>query len=183
MSKAPIFITGNQNKADYLSKMLGIELEHQKVAVDEIQSATIEEVTEHKARQAYKAIGKPVLVEDSGLELNALGGLPGPFIKFFVETPDGLETMCRMLDGFEDRSAQAVAVFGYFDGENLTLIKGSVGGTIVDHPRGSNGWDWDKIFAPDGFDGLTQAEQTDENYKKVYGAIKPFAELKNFLTQ
>lgn len=181
MAKTPVFITGNQNKADYLSKMLGIELEHQKVAVDEVQSATIEEVTEHKARQAYAVIGKPVLVEDSGLAFTALGGLPGPFIKFFVEVPNGLEMMCRMLDGFEDRSAQAVAVFGYYDGKDMTLIKGSVSGTIVYHPRGTNGWDWDKIFAPDGFDGLTQAEQTDDNYKKVYGTIKPFAELRDFL--
>lgn len=163
--------------------MLGMELEHQKVAVDEIQSATIEEVTEYKARQAYKTIGKPVLVEDSGLEFNALGGLPGPFIKFFVEAPNGLEMMCRMLDGFEDRSAQAVAVFGYYDGKDMTLIKGSVSGMIVNHPRGTNGWDWDQIFAPDDFGGLTQAEQTDENYQKVYGTIKPFAELKAFLQQ
>lgn len=183
MTKTPVFITGNQNKADYLSKMLGMELEHQKVAVEEIQSATIEEVTEYKAKQAYAALGKPVLVEDSGLEFNALGKLPGPFIKFFVEVPNGLEIMCRMLDGFEDRSAQAVAVFGYYDGEKMTLIKGSVGGTIVDHPRGTNGWDWDKIFAPDGYSGLTQAEQTDENYEKVYGAIKPFMQLKAFLQQ
>lgn len=183
MTKTPVFITGNQNKADYLSKMLGMELEHQKVAVEEIQSATIEEVTDYKAKQAYEVLGKPVLVEDSGLEFNALGKLPGPFIKFFVEVPNGLEIMCRMLDGFEDRSAQAVAVFGYYDGKKMTLIKGSVSGTIVDHPRGTNGWDWDKIFAPNGYGGLTQAEQTDENYEKVYGAIKPFTQLKAFLQQ
>ena len=65
----PVFITGNQNKADYLAKMLGIELEHQKIHLDEIQSTSLEEIVEHKARQAYELIHKPVLVEDVALAL------------------------------------------------------------------------------------------------------------------
>lgn len=181
MPQLPVFITGNQNKADKLQAMIGLPIEHQKVELDEIQSSSIEVIAEHKARQAYAVIGKPVLIEDSGLEFTALGGLPGPFIKFFVEIPNGEETLCRMLDGFADRSARAVAVFAYYDGVEMKLIKGGANGSIVDHPRGDNGWDWDKVFAPDGYGGLTQAEQTDENYQKVYAAIKPFDELRTFL--
>lgn len=177
----PVFITGNQNKADYLAKMLGVELSHQKLNLDEIQSADIREVAAHKARQAYDIIKKPVLIEDSGLSFVALGYLPGPFIKFFVEIDDGVEKLCRMLDGFDDRSARAVAVFAYYDGAQMTLIEGGVDGTIVDHPRGNNGWDWDKIFAPNGYNGKTQAEQTDEDYESVYGLIKPFDKLRDFL--
>ena len=177
----PVFITGNQNKANYLAKMLGIDLEHQKVELDEIQSTDIREVAAHKARQAYESIGKPVLIEDSGLSFTALNGLPGPFIKFFVEVDDGIEKLCRMLDGFDNRSARATAVFAYYDGSQMMLIEGGIDGTIVDHPRGSNGWDWDKIFAPNGYNGKTQAEQTDEDYETVYGVIKPFNKLRDFL--
>jgi inosine/xanthosine triphosphate pyrophosphatase family protein len=50
------------------------------------------------------------LVEDVSLRFTALGGLPGPFVKFFVDAPDGLEKMCRMLDAFESREARAECV-------------------------------------------------------------------------
>lgn len=182
MKQLPLFITGNQNKVDKLQAMIGLAIEHQKVELDEIQSKSIEEVAVHKAKQAYATTCKPVLIEDSGLEFTALGGLPGPFIKFFVEAPDGLEMLCRMLDGFEDRSARAVAVFAYYDGSELKLIKGGLDGVIVDHPRGENGWDWDMIFAPQGYSGRTRAELSEEEDSQTYTIIKPFDELRNFLT-
>src|SRR4051812_45378209 len=111
-SRMPVFITGNQNKADYLARLLGVELEHRKINLDEIQSADLNEIVSHKVKQAYAVAGCPVLVEDVSLGFSALGGLPGPFIKFFVEVEDGLEKLCRMLDGFEDRSAQGACVYG-----------------------------------------------------------------------
>mgnify|MGYP003619857813 CR=1 FL=1 len=50
--RLPLFITGNQDKADYLARILGIELQHQKLDLDEIQSTSLEEIVEHKVRQA-----------------------------------------------------------------------------------------------------------------------------------
>ena len=105
--KTITFITGNQHKADYLSRMLGLPLKHRAVDLTEIQSTSLEEVVEYKVRQAYVIAKCPVLVEDVALGFTALDGLPGPFIKFFVEAPNGLENLCRMLDGFDDRSARA----------------------------------------------------------------------------
>ena len=67
MSKQPIFITGNQNKADYLAQMLGVPLEHQKIELDEIQSTQLEAIVERKVKQAYAIVGQPVLVEDVAL--------------------------------------------------------------------------------------------------------------------
>ena len=70
------FITGNQKKADYLAKYLGFPIEHEKLDLDEIQSLDLREITEHKAKQAYEEMKKPVLVEDVTLEFSALGRLP-----------------------------------------------------------------------------------------------------------
>lgn len=81
--KQVTFITGNQNKADYLAKFLGIEIKHQKVDVDEVQSLSLQEIVEYKVRRAYEIVQGPVLVEDVGLEFKALGGLPGPFVSSF----------------------------------------------------------------------------------------------------
>jgi inosine triphosphate pyrophosphatase len=79
------FITGNQKKADYLARYLGFRIEHIKLDLEEIQSMELQEIVEHKVKQAYEKIKKPVIVEDASLEFTALGKLPGPFIKFFIE--------------------------------------------------------------------------------------------------
>ena len=70
------FITGNQKKADYLAKYLGLEVLHEKVDLDELQSLDLREIVEHKVRQAYEKVGKPVIVEDVSLTFTALGRLP-----------------------------------------------------------------------------------------------------------
>ena len=179
--KAVTFITGNQHKADYLSRMLGLPLKHRAVDLTEIQSTSLEEVVEHKVRQAYKIAKCPVLVEDVALEFTALGGLPGPFIKFFVEAPHGLENLCRMLDNFNDRSAVAACVFGYYDGRRLKLFRAELGGVIAEHPTGDGGFGWDKIFCPDGYGGKTRAELAPDEDAETYRSFKPIADVRQFI--
>lgn len=177
----PVFITGNQNKADYLAKLLGVPLDHVKIDLDEIQSADLDVVVEHKVKQAYEIAGRPVLVEDVALSFSALGGLPGPFVKFFVDSENGLENMCRMLDGFDDRSARAECVYGYYDGSDMKLLRGGLKGTIAMHPKGEGGFGWDKIFCPDGYEGKSRAELITEQSDDVYQTIKPIAQLRDLL--
>jgi inosine triphosphate pyrophosphatase len=181
MSKSPIFITGNMDKVAYLEKTLGIALEHHKLDLDEIQSADPQKVIEHKVRQAYDILGKPVLVEDTILGFNALHGLPGPFVKFFVDAENGLETMCRILDGFDDRSAYATATYGYFDGNDLRFFAGKLDGIIAEHPRGEGGYGWDKIFEPKGYGGRTRAELDESEDIESYHKIRDFEGLRAFL--
>lgn len=177
----PLFITGNQHKAEYLSRLLDIPLQHQKLSLDEIQSTSLEEIVEHKVRQAYEAVKRPVLVEDTALCLTGLHGLPGPFIKFFLEAPDGLEALCRMADGIATRQAHTACVFGYYDGHEIKLFRGGMPGSIAESPRGSGGYGWDKIFCPDGYGGRTRAELNKEEDHATYVATKPIAKLRAFL--
>lgn len=178
----PTFISGNQNKINYLSKSLGMTLDHQKIDLDEIQSADPRVVIEHKVRQAYALIQKPVLVEDTSLSFNALNKLPGPFVKFFVDAENGLENMCRMLDGFDDRSAYGSVIYGYFDGDNLQFFEGRLDGTIAQHPRGTGGYGWDRIFIPEGYNGLTRAELSHEEDIDSYNKLRDTEALHDFLT-
>ena len=55
MSQLPVFITGNPGKAEYLSRQLGVELEHQKVELVEIQSTDLHEIVAHKLEQAFES--------------------------------------------------------------------------------------------------------------------------------
>ena len=180
MSKVT-FITGNQGKADNFARLIGMEIAHQAIDLDEIQSNDLEKIVEHKVRQAYDFIKSPVIVDDVALGFAALNGLPGPFARYFVEQPNGLEVMCRMHDGFEDRSAFGISTQGYFDGETLKIFSGRINGVIADHPRGELGYGWDRIFCPEGYGGRTRAELSQEEYDEVYRTIRPFAELRSFL--
>ncbi len=173
------FITGNQSKADYLAKYLGHPVAHQKVDQEELQSLDLRKIVEHKVRQAYAILQSPVIVEDVSLEFTALGRLPGPFIKFFLEEMTD-EELCSLLAG-KDRGAVARCTYGYYDGQQLEFFEGSLRGSIAEHPAGEGGYGWDKIFIPDGY-ALTRAQMGDADYKVVYLQIKPFEQLKQFLS-
>ena len=82
-------------------------LERVKVDLPELQAATTTEVALEKARAAFVQLQKPVVVEDAGIELDAFGGFPGPFIKFW-EVLGGLESICRAVDGPGERGVVAV---------------------------------------------------------------------------
>lgn len=172
------FISGNQNKADYLSRYFGHPIDHMKLDLDEIQSTNLKEIVEHKIRQAYEIVKKPVIVEDVALEFDALGGLPGPFIKFFLEKVP-LEVICSMINGLT-RKATARCVFGYYDGKDIELFEGSLDGEIAVEPAGNNGFGWDRIFIPQGYN-VTRASLDEENDQKTYLEMKPFAKLKMYL--
>lgn len=180
MSQLPIFITGNQSKADYLSRQLGIQLEHQKVELDEIQSTDLHKIVEHKLKQAYDVCNRPVLVEDVSLVFNALGELPGPYIKWFVEDA-GNEACCRMLDGFDDRSAVIKCTFGYFDGETMKFFDSELPGKIAEHPAGENGFGFDQFFINEGYE-VTRAQMSQEENERTYATMmKPFAKVRDYL--
>ncbi len=171
------FITGNQKKAEYLEKLLGLSIHYQKLDLDEIQSLDLHTIVEHKVRQAFDLIKKPVLVEDVSLEFEELHGLPGPFIKFFVDTVP-FEKICNMIK--ENRNATARCVFGYFDGSTLKFFESKLGGKIATEPRGENGYGWDRLFIPEGYE-VTRAEMNEEDNHKAYLLIKPIEQVREFL--
>lgn len=173
-----VFITGNQKKADYLAAYLGHPVEHVKIDLDEIQSLDLHEIVRHKVRQAYAVVGKPVLVEDVSLEFLALGRLPGPFIKWFIEELT-LVGLCDLLAG-KKRDAMARCVFGYYDGAEERYFEGGMLGSIANSPQGDGGYGWDAIFIPEGY-SVTRAELNKEDDQKTYLKIKPFGQLKEFL--
>ncbi|HET9411407.1 MAG TPA: non-canonical purine NTP pyrophosphatase [Candidatus Saccharimonadales bacterium] len=158
------FITGNQHKADYAAKWLGVPVAHKKLSVDEIQSVNLQEIVEHKAHQAFGQIGSPVLVEDVSLEMAGLNGLPGPFIKWFLEGL-GPQRLADLATNSGSTKATVRIMFALYDGTSMHIFDAAVTGTIVASPRGSNSFGFSSIFAPDGAGGKTNAEMTDDQAK------------------
>ena len=173
------FITGNPHKKDLIEKHLGFSIDHHALDLDEIQSVDPEEVISHKVKQAYGVLKKPVLVEDASLIFNALGKLPGPFIKWFMKEM-GNEGLCRLLKDFDDRSAKGVVGFGFYDGQELRVLIHSVDGSVPESPRGDQGFGWDPIFIPKGYD-KTWAEMNEEERNKSYVRFPAMQKLVDFL--
>lgn len=162
--KAPIFVTGNLLKVEETSRYLGINLPHQKLDLMEMQSLDIDEIVRHKAEQAFELLKAPVLVEDTALQFEALGGkLPGTLIKWFLEelTDEGL---CRLLDG-RSRNAIAITTYAFHDGEEVHLFKAEVQGTYADHPRVIRPLGWATPFIPVG-STKTWSEMDIQEYEK-----------------
>ncbi|KAG0362925.1 nucleoside triphosphate pyrophosphohydrolase ham1 [Gamsiella multidivaricata] len=118
----------------------------------ELQGSSYE-IAREKCKKAAEITKGPVYVEDTGLGFDALKGLPGPYIKWFLESI-GLEGLVKMLEGYTDKSAMAYCTIAYTTGPGSEpiLFEGSVKGSIVD-PVGPRKFGWDPIFKPDGQDG------------------------------
>ena len=92
-----------------------------------------------------------MLVEDSGLFIEALGGFPGVYSAYVLRTL-GPSRLLRLL-GVRERRAHFVTVFGYAPSRGrVQLFRGEVHGRLADRPRGRHGFGFDPIFVPDGLD-------------------------------
>jgi non-canonical purine NTP pyrophosphatase (RdgB/HAM1 family) len=154
------FVTSSANKLTEVERILGRKLARASLPLEEIQAIDLEPVVRQKARQAYAHLGRPVLVEDTGLSFAAWNGLPGALIKWFL-TALGTEEICRLLRGEPNRAATATTIFCYDDGTGSHLFTGTVSGNVPETPRGTYGFGWDAIFQPLGSE-RTFAEMTPE---------------------
>ena len=147
-------MTGNHNKAREAAEILGVELRSIALDLPELQDLDVAQVATVKAAAAREALGAPdfpILVEDSGLAVEAWNGLPGALTKWFLASV-GNEGILRMLSGEENRSARAVCAVAIAFGDGSTRVfLGEVGGMIAPEPRGSGGFGWDPIFVPEGY--------------------------------
>ena len=174
-----VYVTGNPHKAKYFAEIVGLNIDSIKVDVEEIQSLDLLEVVEHKARQAYEIAQKPVIVEDTKLVFKAMGALPGPLIKWFLDELDA-DGLCKILDSYNDRTAFAGAAIACFDGVNLEVFESELEGEISKKPAGADGFGWNRVFIPKGSD-QTLGEMDEATFVTYYRQVKPFAEVKAFL--
>lgn len=167
LSRPVTFVTGNAKKLEEVRAILGDSIPFRSIKLDlpELQGEP-EDISKEKARLAAKRVNGPVLVEDTCLCFNALKGLPGPYIKWFLEKI-GHEGLNNLLMAYEDKSAYAVCVFSLALGPEIEPITfmGKTLGKIVP-PRGPNDFGWDPIFQPDGYD-QTYAELPKEEKNKI----------------
>lgn len=173
------FVTGNLNKVRELENYLGVTVMQKELALPEMQSLDVEEVAKVKAQKAYELLGVPALVEDTALTFLALGKLPGPFIKYFLESihNDGL---VKLLNNFENREVVATTCFALADESGVQTFVGETLGVVADKPRGEDRFGWDMIFIPMGYTE-TWAEMSLEEKQKTSMRRKALDKLQKCL--
>ncbi len=153
------FVTGNPHKVKAATAILqGLDLEFHSLSLPEIQSFSMQEIVESKARMAFDAVRKPVLVEDVAFDLDALGGFPGPFAKFWFQQV-GYDRAAEIAIKMGNQRAVGRCMAGFCDGERVICVEGRVPGVIV--PKRGEGFGFDPYFVPDGHT-QTFAEMGDE---------------------
>jgi inosine triphosphate pyrophosphatase len=188
------FVTGNARKLREVREILsssgplGVELVSAPLDMPELQGASCAEIAIAKCAEAARQVKGPVLVEDTALCFEALGGLPGPYIKWFLRSV-GLDGLNNMLAGFEDTSAYALCTFAYSpgaqgDGEaSVLLFEGRTNGKIVP-PRvkeGDEPFGWDPVFEPEGCGGLTYAQMDSAAKNAISHRYRALDKLRTFL--
>ena len=174
-----IFVTTNEHKRREVQEILGFKLERADLDLPEIQAIEPAEVASNKARAAREALGSPdlpVLVEDSGLMVDAWDGFPGALTKWLMRSV-GNEGLLRMIAPDEDRSARAVCVVALAGADGtVRTFRGEVPGTLADGPRGTGGFGYDPVFIPE-WSSMTYAEMgegknRDSHRARAFGGVR-----------
>jgi len=144
-----VLVTANPGKLVEARRLAGHDVESAAVDLPEIQSLDLEEVLRAKAEAAWSRLGRPLVVEDSGLDLTALNGFPGPLIKWML-TAVGAEGIARAGLSLGDPRATARCMLFYKDAYREVIVEGVTAGTLVLPGRGTRGFGWDPVFLPEG---------------------------------
>jgi len=140
---------------------------------------------ELKAKAAYHKYGLPSFGDDSGLESFQLNGEPGIYsARYAGEDADDESNNLKLIKNLsqypEPHQGRFVCAAVYYDGTEIKSAIGEVRGNIIKNPRGNNGFGYDPLFIPDGYN-ITTAEMPHEEKNKISHRLNAFKELKKFL--
>lgn len=178
------YLTTNKYKVEeanrHLEKRYGIALNivNPDFEILEIQADTCAKVAAFSAKYAANTINKPALKSDTGLYIDHLGGLPGPYNSFF-DKQIGVDKFLEMMKNVKKRSARLEHCFAYCEpGSEPAVFSGGSRGYIAKEAKGDRGRWHDKFFIPEGEEKtLSELRAWDEMYEaKFWGsAIDDFA--------
>ena len=189
-----LIATNNAHKAEELAAILGQIDGVNIVTLRDIperlpepveDGATLEENAYIKAREIHIATGLPVVADDTGLEVAALGGAPGVLSARYAGEDATYADNCRKLleslEGAGDRSARFRTVICYVDAQRTLFAEGSVDGTILPEMRGEGGFGYDPLFVPAG-QKRTFAEISPEEKNRISHRARALAGLGDVLS-
>lgn len=175
------FVTGNKGKFKEAQEILSdIELEQFDIDLPEIQEIDAREVVKAKLESALAHHEGPFIVDDVSVRCEALNGLPGPMIKWFLDAFT-LEDMYALFEKLGNTNVEVSLIIGYAKNrDDIHYFEGTLKGKLV-FPRGKS-FGWDPIFLPDGSD-KTYGEMSKEEKNKMSHRRLALDKLKEFLEE
>ncbi|MFW6369635.1 MAG: non-canonical purine NTP diphosphatase [Bacteroidota bacterium] len=190
-----LFATQNQHKYHEIKKLMPDNVELINLAhlgfMDELPETqhTLEGNALQKARFVYEQHHINCFADDTGLEINALDGAPGVLsARYAGDDKDPVQNMKKVLEEMkekDDRSARFRTVIATIIDEKEYIFEGIVGGSILTEQRGENGFGYDPIFLPDGYNSsFAEMDLNEKNQISHRGeAIKKLVKFLKSLPQ
>ena len=205
-----VFATNNQHKLEEIRSILGDDFEvlslsdigcHEDIPET---SDTLEGNAMQKAQYVFDKYGYDCFADDTGLEVDALGGEPGIYSARYAaldgddsishDSEANMEKLLRKLEGVENRKARFRTVIALIttkdnspsligrEGVGLLLFEGIVNGSIIRERRGGEGFGYDPIFQPEGYD-KTFAELGSEIKNHISHRARAVEKLAHYLKE
>ena len=147
-----VLMTQNQHKLTELRPLFerfDVSFETTSMEKFEIRADNVEAVAHEAAITAYDVLKQPVVLDDSGLLVDALNGFPGTYSAYVSKTI-GNAGILRLMNNIDKRTAKFVTAVGYADGDAVRTFVGVMPGNIAQAPAGEEGFGYDPIFVPRG---------------------------------
>ena len=185
-----VVATNNAHKLKEIAAILGQEIEL--LSLKDIQcfadipetADTLEGNARQKAMYIYENYGMDCFADDTGLEVESLGGAPGVFSARYAgeghDSEANMQKLLKELAGKENRKAQFRTVICLIRNGKEHLFEGIVKGEIIQEKRGGEGFGYDPIFVPEGYD-LTFAELGDDVKNTISHRARAVEKLCQFL--
>ena len=174
-----ILATHNEHKTQEIRDLIISEgLPYEVVSLDEIgddleieeTGETLMENSRLKAETCHRRHNTDCFADDTGLEVTSLGGRPGVYSARYAgpacRPADNIRKLLHQLEGVEDRSAVFKTVITLILDDKIHTFEGQVTGAITEQPRGEDGFGYDPIFQPEGYD-CTFAQMSEEEKNHI----------------
>lgn len=188
--KQLVFATNNAHKLDEVRNILGDTFEILGMAQigchDDIEETadTFAGNALIKARYIKEKYGYDCFADDSGLEIEALGGAPGVYSARFAgeghNSEKNMDKVLSLMQGKSNRNARFCTVVALVTGEGEYMFEGEIKGEILDERRGEGGFGYDPIFRPEN-ETLTFAEMGDDRKNAISHRARAVKKLAEFL--
>lgn len=192
--KRIIFASKNEGKVKEVRKILN-DLNVQLLSLSDIDYTseieetrnTFEENAKLKANVIFKQYKLPVVADDSGLAVEQLDDEPGVYSARYAglgatDEQNNIKLLKNLEKYSPPHKAKFVCAAVYFFGAEFFTAIGEVSGEIIKSPRGRNGFGYDPLFVPNGYN-LTMAELNSETKNKISHRFKAFDNLKKFIME
>lgn len=188
--KRIVFATNNAHKLAEVQRILGDE--YKLVTPPELgitedipeEADTLQGNASQKAHYLHDRTREDCFADDTGLEVEALGGAPGVYSARYAgeakSSEDNITLLLKNLEGKDNRRARFRTVISLIINNKEHLFEGSVDGRIIEKRHGTDGFGYDPVFIPDGYK-ITFAEMTMEQKNTISHRARAVAELVKFL--